>query len=213
MFRDTLPESRIPDADPQEGSPCPPVEESTASAPKDVPHDALAVQAQEQVILKPSLSSVATPAMTLPFLIYPVSEPTVIVDPSTGSTLYPSECVPTPTLIENVATPSSSAAVNHTGLHTFSAHIHPWSVDAIPPPEQAGIQKTLIVKVRIALLLLAVLLYIIFRLCRALFRRVRRVWRRLRRQSHEEQLEANGEPRAPPVLHPMLNPQVQFNHW
>lgn len=215
-FRDTLHDSRIPNADSKESAPCPPVEaveEAAAPTSEDAPQNALVAQVQEPVVLKPSLSSVPTPAMTLPFLIYPVPEPTVIVDPSTGNTLYPSQCMPTPTLVENVATPLPPAAVNHTSLRTFSAHIHPWTIDAVPPPEQATIQKSLVAKVRIALLLLGVLLYIIFRLCRALLRRAKRVWRRLRRRSHEEQPEANGEPRAAPVLQPMFNPQVHLNHW
>lgn len=219
--RDSLPKLDIPHADSEKGTPCPPIEESATenASPQTTPKATV----QEPAVLKASPSGAQIPLMTIPFLIYPIPEPTVMIDPSTGRTLYPSQCVPTPTLVENVATMSapvpsgeavlSSSAVNHTSLRTFTAHVHPWTVDSVPPPEQPGAQQSLVAKIRIALLLLAVLIYIMFRLCRALLRRAQRVWRRLRQRSHDEQPE--GEPRAPPVLQPMLNvnPHVHFNHW
>lgn len=224
-FRDSLPEPGMPHAESEESAPCPPDEEPTASGSENAPpQTTLEPRAQEHAVLKASPSEAYIPLITNPFLIYPIPEPTVMVDPSTGSTLYPSQCVPTPTLIENVATTSapipsgeaalSSAAANHTSLRTFTAHAHPWTIDAMPPPgEQPSPPNSLVVKVRIVLLLLGVLIYIIFWLCRALLRRAKRAWRHLRQRSHGEQLEANDEPRVEPVLQPMLNPHVHLNHW
>ncbi|KZT63877.1 hypothetical protein DAEQUDRAFT_760271 [Daedalea quercina L-15889] len=196
--------------------------DAETEAPVAANAPALAAGDEPVAVVVAAPKSDATPiASPLHYLLYPVVLPTATRNPVPETTCLPSVALGTlalateasmSTTLDHLASEATPAAgaINHTGPHTFTAHIHPWLDEAVPPEPQAVGPQQIVIKIRAVLLMVAILLYFIFRLCRSILRRIWCIWRRVRQYEEPEQ-RAEHEPAADPVMQPMLN--MQLNRW